>query len=973
MIDWSGTGGYGCYRIPTLVRTEPGTLLAYAEARTSPSCADRGAIDIVVRRSTNEGRTWGPVRVVLSGENGDPEAPFTHGNPAPVAEENGKSHLLSIGEPATPGAGPREAFVQTSEDDDLTFGPPRPASRLRPELGGWLGTSPAHGIQLKNGDHPGRLVVGAYQGRNDKDQYAGVLYSDDHGATWHPGASQNSLQDDRLKPGEAAVAELTDGRVYVGARNEVSSLHRAYALTGQDGTTTPAFKSLPVTTANTQASLLTLRKTYDKKEGDTLLMAAPSSSGDSGTDRRDLRLYAWNTSAAQTAPNGDPIPDWKPVGDLVKPGKSGYSDLAELTNGEIGLIYESGNLPGMSAGADWSAATVNFRRIDPRPLFTYTTEGKPAPGTTRPAAPTTPDASPHANDAYFSGDATLGAGRFGQGLQLDGAGGKADVPYGHSLDPGDGKFTYSLFFRHNAAATAEPAILLSAYGVTPDAPQVWIRAEPQANRILAHVQGTEGTAEVSVPGTAAFSGDAWKHLTLVRDGTKITLRVEDTTSTSQNGEVRGAVTSPPTAGNHGLGIGARVDTGYRPFKGGIDEVRLYRTALDKAQIDSLKDRNTTGTAEGHLTLRLPFHVIDKADAAALTAVSIAEDVAGKCVDGTVLGGVTPSSRVGGHIDTGALAVDADHPGVETPFHPNIDVGSRAFTYALWFKHKSSATTSPDQTLLWAYGENPEATTTPRLPSLGAVIEPKLNRVRAWAQTPQGRVEHLIPGPAGFGDDKWHLLTLTRDTAGFRLGVDRTLTAWTPLTGAFRPSDGTTPLGLRVGSKPGGGAPLTGAIDDVRHYDRAFTAAEVNGLVPGPGEMYEDPGNTDIRLRWSMEPGNVQEHSVTRPTATGQSTPDASEHCNNAYVKGAFSYDGRFGKGLKFNSTGGTVTLPYTETPSRYRTSSSVTAPTAAGPSAAPWTSSASTRRHSPALTSTPSRRRTSLPPAPSRSCTCRST
>lgn len=61
----SGTGGYGCFRIPALVRTGTGTLLAFAEGRTSPSCADRGDIDIVMRRSTNDGRTWGPIRAVL--------------------------------------------------------------------------------------------------------------------------------------------------------------------------------------------------------------------------------------------------------------------------------------------------------------------------------------------------------------------------------------------------------------------------------------------------------------------------------------------------------------------------------------------------------------------------------------------------------------------------------------------------------------------------------------------------------------------------------------------------------------------------------------------------------------------------------------------------------------------------------------------------------------------------------------------
>ncbi|WP_327314107.1 sialidase family protein [Streptomyces sp. NBC_01235] len=83
----SGTGGYGCFRIPSLIRTRAGTLLAFAEGRHSPSCADSGPIDIDVRRSTNDGRTWGPTRTVLSGSETDPEAPYTRDNATPVADE----------------------------------------------------------------------------------------------------------------------------------------------------------------------------------------------------------------------------------------------------------------------------------------------------------------------------------------------------------------------------------------------------------------------------------------------------------------------------------------------------------------------------------------------------------------------------------------------------------------------------------------------------------------------------------------------------------------------------------------------------------------------------------------------------------------------------------------------------------------------------------------------------------------------
>ncbi len=83
-----GEKGYSCYRIPAIVKTTKGTLLAFAEARKN-SCSDTGNIDLVLRRSSNDGATWGEMVMVWDdGEN-------TCGNPAPVVvEETGKIILL---------------------------------------------------------------------------------------------------------------------------------------------------------------------------------------------------------------------------------------------------------------------------------------------------------------------------------------------------------------------------------------------------------------------------------------------------------------------------------------------------------------------------------------------------------------------------------------------------------------------------------------------------------------------------------------------------------------------------------------------------------------------------------------------------------------------------------------------------------------------------------------------------------------
>ncbi|HWI58328.1 MAG TPA: sialidase family protein, partial [Bacillota bacterium] len=77
----AGTGGYHTYRIPALVTSAPGTVLAFCEGRKS-SASDTGKIDLLLKRSTDGGRTWEPQQIVWSdGDN-------VCGNPTPVLDES---------------------------------------------------------------------------------------------------------------------------------------------------------------------------------------------------------------------------------------------------------------------------------------------------------------------------------------------------------------------------------------------------------------------------------------------------------------------------------------------------------------------------------------------------------------------------------------------------------------------------------------------------------------------------------------------------------------------------------------------------------------------------------------------------------------------------------------------------------------------------------------------------------------------
>ena len=76
----SGEGGYHTYRIPALITTPKGTLLAFCEGRRNGG-GDSGDIDLLLRRSFDNGKTWQPIQTIADmGED-------TIGNPAPVIDQ----------------------------------------------------------------------------------------------------------------------------------------------------------------------------------------------------------------------------------------------------------------------------------------------------------------------------------------------------------------------------------------------------------------------------------------------------------------------------------------------------------------------------------------------------------------------------------------------------------------------------------------------------------------------------------------------------------------------------------------------------------------------------------------------------------------------------------------------------------------------------------------------------------------------
>ncbi|MER7733452.1 LamG-like jellyroll fold domain-containing protein [Streptomyces erythrochromogenes] len=932
----SGTAGYGCFRIPTMVRTGQGTLLAFAEARTSPSCADRGPMDIVVRRSTNDGRTWGPIKVALSGSDTDPEAPYTRGNPAPVVDKiNNRVFLLSTGESTVPGD-KRMPYVQESADDGLTFGAPTRLQRMSAshDATSWFGTGPSHGIQLKNPKYAGRLVVGAYENSTSTKQLAGVYYSDDFGKTWKVSEEDNALVANKIKPTEPSVVELLNGDVYIGARNERPGTepHRTRALskdggatlfneTAPDGTTRlPPHQPVPsLVTPQIQASLLALEKTYQQTSGDTLIAAAPSHPEAGKREQMKIRYSLDGGERWTDAPNGLINADRMQAPEKY-PDRAGYSDLAELADGEIGMVYEG--------GATFSAAHIYFKRFHPADLGIpgqarggpRNTQQAPLPGRT------TPDNTPQANDAHLTGNTTLEPGRFRQALTLTGPGSYADIPYAPAIDPGAADATYSFHFKHRQDAANAPRVLMWGYGQGAATPQVWIRAYPKDNKIVARVEGTNGqavTATVDAP--AAFADDEWHFLSLVREGNAVRLTVDDA-----HGTTTGTLSGPLSTGHQGIRLGAKPnDTAQDPLTGSLDDFRIHGKALDTDELGRVRTgAAAAATTTDALRIHLPFQVVDTAeDPGSPTPVAIADDVSGNGADATVL--LTPGKKpvtvtpdaehpAAARMGKYALQVDADHQGLDVPHTPAVDTDDKDFTHTLWFRHSATAAT-PRSVLLWAYGVGTEQAPQP---SLWVRSDPKNNRLVALAETATSKVEvevkDTLAGRTAFGDDTWHLLTVTRAGGALRVTVDADHRAEKPgLTGSFtagRPAS----LGLRLGSRPTGNEIFTGFLDDYRLYKRALTddpAAPNDELdkirAAGSGTGSYPAGAT---VWWNMEHGTVQVHDMYNRPQNGPATPDRTVHGNNAYVRGTpgiTGTGGRFGGALDLDGDD-SVELPFTD-------------------------------------------------------------
>ncbi|HWD82014.1 MAG TPA: sialidase family protein, partial [Kribbella sp.] len=387
------TEGYSCFRIPAIVHAKNGDVLAFAEGRVA-DCGDDGDIDIVLRRSSDGGKTWGPLQVVSEG-NGS-----TNGNPVPIVDNRtGRIVLVSThnGPDPCPNGCDRDPYVQTSDDNGATWTAPRELTDAKlPSWNFWYATGPMHGIQLEHGPHAGRLIVGAnfetYDGVGPHVYGTHLLYSDDSGATWHIGAT-TSRDDGTVIAQEVTVVELRDGRIYALARERGTDPgNRAYAISSDGGQTfDQPFRTIPrLVMPDVQGSLL-------RFDPHRILFSAPAHPA-----AREVMTVRSSYDEART------FGTWE-QGKVFWWGPSAYSDMVRLDGDQAGLLYE--------AGVATPYESIRWARFNE--AYLSTPNGTP-PGIPAPPAPgpLTPDVGPAHNPAYVRGGATVAEGKFGNGLTL---------------------------------------------------------------------------------------------------------------------------------------------------------------------------------------------------------------------------------------------------------------------------------------------------------------------------------------------------------------------------------------------------------------------------------------------------------------------------------------------------------------------------------------------------------------------------
>lgn len=321
----NGENGYKSFRIPAIVSTNDGTLLAFAEARKN-GASDKGDIDLVLKRSSDNGLNWSDMIIVWN------DADNTCGNPAPVVDrKTGRIILLSTWNLGSDSESmiidgkskdTRRIFVLNSSDDGKSWSKPKEITAdVKKANWTWYATGPVNGIQLNSKKYNGRLVIPSDHIEADtKKYYSHTIHSDDGGFTWKLGGSTPTD-----KVNECTIVEFPSGELLLNMRNYNSLRARQTSRSKDGGETWSALKQdLKLIEPICQASMIW----YNQKGRKQFLAFSNPASSDSRSNLTVRISY-------------DKGKTWK-LKNVLHDGPAAYSNLVVLANSKLACLYEAG-------------------------------------------------------------------------------------------------------------------------------------------------------------------------------------------------------------------------------------------------------------------------------------------------------------------------------------------------------------------------------------------------------------------------------------------------------------------------------------------------------------------------------------------------------------------------------------------------------------------------------------------------------
>lgn len=323
----AGKDGYAVYRIPSVVTAKDGTVLVFAEGRVN--LRDHAENDIVLKRSSDGGATWGALQVVAD------DGSNALNNPCAVTlRESGRVLLVyqrylkgfdeHKAEPGYDGDRVCRSFIVTSDDAGKTWSKPREITRgvKREALVTSNCSGPGVGIELQHGPHAGRVIIPFNQGPFGQWKvYA--AYSDDHGETWKYG--DVAADGSKGMGNEVQMVERADGSLLLNARSERGSRRRKAAASTDGGQTWTALTEIPeLNEPQCCGSIFRMR-----------LADGKSCLAYSGPDSEKARVNGtlWIST--------DEGATWATKRALMQ-GPFAYSCLTQTGAGRAGIVFETG-------------------------------------------------------------------------------------------------------------------------------------------------------------------------------------------------------------------------------------------------------------------------------------------------------------------------------------------------------------------------------------------------------------------------------------------------------------------------------------------------------------------------------------------------------------------------------------------------------------------------------------------------------